>query len=55
MADLAGSNGGRQVFNVVGKRNIPGRLSYSIATGMAKFGTDVIVSDMLDERVKNMN
>jgi CO/xanthine dehydrogenase Mo-binding subunit len=47
MADLAGSNGERQVFNVVGKRNVPGRLSYSIATGMAKFGTDVIVPDML--------
>jgi CO/xanthine dehydrogenase Mo-binding subunit len=47
MADLAGSNGERKVFNVVGKPNIPGRLSYSIATGKAKFGTDVVVPNML--------
>jgi CO/xanthine dehydrogenase Mo-binding subunit len=47
MADTAGSNGERKVFNIVGKPNIPGRLSWSIATGKAKFGTDVVVPDML--------
>ena len=47
MADIAGSNGQREEFKVVGKVNIPGRLSYSIATGRAKFGTDVVVPDML--------
>ena len=47
MADLVGSNGERKAFNIVGKPNIPGRLSYSIATGKARFGTDVIVPNML--------
>lgn len=47
MADIAGSNGDRKTFKIVGKRNIPGRLSYSIATGKAKFGVDVVVPDML--------
>jgi CO/xanthine dehydrogenase Mo-binding subunit len=47
MADLVGSNGDRKVFNIVGKPNIPGRLSYSIATGKAKFGSDVVVPGML--------
>jgi CO/xanthine dehydrogenase Mo-binding subunit len=47
MADIEGSNGERKIFNVVGKHNIPGRLSHSIASGQAKFGTDVVVSNML--------
>jgi len=42
MADLAGSNGERKAFNIVGKPNIPGRLSHSLATGQAKFGTAVL-------------
>jgi uncharacterized protein (TIGR02118 family) len=46
MADLVGSNGDRKVFKIVGKLNIPGRLSYSIATGEAKFGSDVVVPGM---------
>ena len=50
MADLAGSNGQRTEFKVVGRRNVPGRLSYPIATGKAKFGTDVVVPDMLHAR-----
>ena len=29
------------------ERNIPGRLSYTIATGRAKFGSDFFVPDML--------
>ena len=47
MADISGTNGERKEFNVVGRANVPGKLSYAIATGKAKFGTDVIVSDML--------
>jgi CO/xanthine dehydrogenase Mo-binding subunit len=47
MADIAGSNGERKEFRIVGKQNIPGRLSYSIATGKAKFGVDVVVPNML--------
>ena len=47
MADLAGSNGTRMEFKAVGAANVPGKLSYSIATGMAKFGIDYVVPDML--------
>ncbi len=47
MADIAGSNGQREAFEAVGKANVPGRLSYSIATGMAKFGSDYVVPNML--------
>ncbi len=47
MADLAGSNGLRTEFRIVGKHNIPGRLSYSIATGRARFAADVTVPEML--------
>ncbi len=47
MADTAGSNGDRKEFRIVGQPNVPGRLSYSIATGKAKFGTDVVVPNML--------
>ena len=34
-------------FKIVGKPNVPGRLSNAIATGRAKFGTDVVVPNML--------
>ncbi len=47
MADITGSNGERAVFSVVGRPNVPGRLSRSIATGKAKFGTDVVMPEML--------
>ena len=47
MADLAGVNGERKEFKVVGKPNLPGKLSYSLATGMAKFGADYVFPDML--------
>ncbi len=47
MADLAGKNGQREEFRVVGKRNLPGKLSYALATGIAKFGIDYVVPDML--------
>jgi CO/xanthine dehydrogenase Mo-binding subunit len=47
MADLAGVNGQREKFRVVGKPNLPGVLSWSQATGIAKFGIDYIVPGML--------
>ena len=47
MADIDGSNGQRAEFNSVGRANVPGRLSYTIATGGAKFGSDFILPDML--------
>lgn len=47
MADIAGSNGQREEFKAVGRANIPGRLSYSIATGMAKYGCDYVLPNML--------
>ena len=47
MADLAGANGLRTEFNIVGKRNIPGKLSYNLATGKARFGIDAIAPGML--------
>jgi CO/xanthine dehydrogenase Mo-binding subunit len=46
MAD-DGSNGQRTEFKAVGRANVPGRLSYTIATGRAKFGSDFVVPNML--------
>jgi CO/xanthine dehydrogenase Mo-binding subunit len=50
MADLAGVNGTRKDFRVVGKPNLPGVLSRSQATGVAKFGIDYVVPDMLEAK-----
>jgi CO/xanthine dehydrogenase Mo-binding subunit len=47
MADLAGINGQRKEFKVVGKPNLPGVLSWAQATGVAKFGIDYVVPNML--------
>ena len=47
MADLVGVNGQRKDFSVVGKPNLPGRLSHAIASGIAKYGIDYVVPDML--------
>jgi len=47
MADIEGVNGQRTEFKAVGRANVPGRLSYTIATGRAKFGNDAVVPDML--------
>jgi len=47
MADLAGANGQREKFRVVGQPNIPGKLSYALATGVAKFGIDYVLPEML--------
>ena len=64
MADL-GTNGNRADFRVVGKVNLPGKLSHAVATGLAKFGIDYVVPDMLEAkflrspyahaRIKNYN
>jgi xanthine dehydrogenase molybdenum-binding subunit len=50
MADLTGVNGQREKFEVVGKPNIPGKLSYLIATGNAKFGIDYVFDRMLHSK-----
>jgi CO/xanthine dehydrogenase Mo-binding subunit len=47
VADLEGVNGQREQFRVVGKPNLPGKLSYALATGVGKFGIDYVVPDML--------
>ena len=47
MADLAGVNGQRENFRVVGKHNLPGQVSYALATGVAKFGLDYVLPNML--------
>jgi CO/xanthine dehydrogenase Mo-binding subunit len=47
MADIEGINGQRKDFRVVGKPNLPGRLSYAIAAGIAKYGFDYVFPDML--------
>jgi len=47
MPDLAGVNGQREDFRVVGKPNLPGKVSYALATGIAKFGIDYVVPNML--------
>jgi CO/xanthine dehydrogenase Mo-binding subunit len=50
MADLAGANGQRTEFNIVGKRNVSGKLSYNLATGKARFGSDSTAPNMLHAR-----
>ena len=47
MADIAGVNGQREDFRVVGKHNLPGIVSYALATGVAKYGIDYVMPDML--------
>jgi len=46
MADLS-VNGQRTDFKIVGKPNLPGRLSWAHASGVAKFGIDYVVPNML--------
>ena len=47
MADITGVNGQREEFRVVGKPNIPAKISYAMATGVAKYGVDYVVPNML--------
>ena len=49
MADL-GINGDRKDFKVVGKANLTGKLSWAVASGLAKFGIDYVVPDMLEAK-----
>jgi CO/xanthine dehydrogenase Mo-binding subunit len=51
MPDLTGANGQREDFKVVGKPNIPGLTSYAMAAGVAKFGADFTVPDMLFAKI----
>ena len=50
MADLTGTNGQREDFRVVGKANLPGKLSWAVASGLAKFGIDYVVPNMLEAK-----
>ena len=47
MFQYEGRNQDRKEFKVVGRRGIPGRLAYVIATGKAMFSPDVVVPNML--------
>jgi len=47
MADIEGTNGQRTGFSAVGRANVPGRLSYVIATGRARYGSDCVEPGML--------
>ena len=49
MADLT-VNGDRKDFKVVGKPNLPGKLSWAVATGVAKFGIDYVVPNMAEAK-----
>ncbi|MDR0839707.1 MAG: molybdopterin-dependent oxidoreductase [Oscillospiraceae bacterium] len=51
MPDYLGANGLRENFRVVGKPNIPGLTSYAMATGVAKFGSDYVMPDMLHAKI----
>ena len=51
MADLIGANGQRTDFKVVGKPNIPGLASYSMAAGIAKYGADYVYPDMVYAKI----
>jgi len=65
MADLVGINGQREDFRVVGKTDLTGKLSWAVASGIARFGIDYVVPDMLEAkflrspyahaRIKNYN
>jgi CO/xanthine dehydrogenase Mo-binding subunit len=50
MTDVTGSNSQREDFRVVGTSNLPGKLSEALATGIAKFGMDYVVPDMLEAK-----
>jgi CO/xanthine dehydrogenase Mo-binding subunit len=47
MDQLVGTNDKRTEFRVVGKYNLPGKISYALATGIAKFGIDYTATGML--------
>jgi len=47
VADIVGANGQRADFRVIGKPNLPGKASYALASGIAKFGIDYTMPNML--------
>ena len=49
--EFKGRNQDREEFKVVGRRDIPGRLSYALAAGAAKFAREVVVPGMLHGKV----
>ena len=51
MPDLTGANGNRENFRVVGKPNLPGHTAYMLATGIAKYGADYAVPNMLFAKI----
>ena len=50
MPDYDGVNGLRENFRVVGKPNLPGKTSKALATGVAKFGVDYVIPNMLQAK-----
>ena len=49
--EYAGRNQDRQDFKVVGRRDVPGRLSYALASGAAEFAREYVRPDMLHAKV----
>ncbi len=49
--EYAGRNQDRQEFKVVGRRDIPGRLSYALASGAAQFAREYTRPGMLHAKV----
>ena len=47
MPDYDGVNGLRENFKIIGTPNLPGKLSYAMATGVAKYGVDYVLPGML--------
>lgn len=51
MEEFEGRNQDRQEFKVVGRKDIPGRLSYALATGAAKYAREVVVPGMIHGKI----
>jgi CO/xanthine dehydrogenase Mo-binding subunit len=49
--EFRGRNQDRQEFKVVGRRDLPGRLSYTIASGAAKYARDAVRPGMLHGKI----
>ena len=51
MEEFKGRNQDRQEFKVVGRKDIPGRLSYALAAGAAKYAREVVVPGMIHGKI----
>ena len=51
MEEFEGRNQDRQEFKVVGRKDIPGRLSYALAAGAAKYAREVVVPGMIHGKI----